>query len=305
MSKAVLIFAASLTVAGLAIGGGFAAPNVASAASCPTGSSTGLSVQTMTSGGVQRSYRLYVPTSYDASTPLPLVLNFHGFSSNAWQQERYSGFIDIAEREGFVLVTPDGTSTPRRWHIYGKWERGYVDDFAFTEDLIDEVSAGVCIDQARVYATGISNGAAMSSLLGCKSDRIAAIGPVAGSPYSALLCRNAGPVPVIAFHGTDDELVPCDGGNGGRRGLPGTPVRENMLGWAEHSGCDVTLQTERIASDVLLERYTICDEGADVLLYVIEGGGHTWPGARVVPWLGYTTLLISSSELIWSFFVAH
>jgi polyhydroxybutyrate depolymerase len=306
MSKAVLIFAVSLAAAVLAIGGGrFATPNIASAATCPAGASTGLSVQTMTSGGVQRSYRLYLPTSYDASTPLPLVLNFHGFSSNAWQQERYSGFIDIAEREGFVLVTPDGTSTPRRWYIYGKWERGYVDDFAFTEDLIDEVSASICIDQARVYATGISNGAAMSSLLGCKSDRIAAIGPVAGSPYSALLCRNAGPVPVIAFHGTDDALVPFDGGNGGRLGLPVTPVRENMLGWAEHNGCDLTLQTERIASDVVLERYTNCDEGADVLLYVIEGGGHTWPGARDVPWLGNTTHSISASELIWSFFEAH
>ncbi len=254
---------------------------------CPAGATTGLSVKMMTSSGIERSYRLYVPSSYDASAPVAMVLNFHGLGGSGQQQERGSGFIDIAEREGFVLVSPDGTNSPKRWYIYGKWERGYVDDFAFVDDLIDEVSASVCIDPARIFATGMSNGAGLSSLLGCENDRIAAIAPVAGSPYSAYLCRNAGPVPVIAFHGTDDTLVPFDGGNGGRLGLPVTPVRDNMRDWAEHNGCDMTLQTERIAEDVVLERYTNCDEGADVLLYVIEGGGHTWPGAtRDIRFLG-------------------
>jgi polyhydroxybutyrate depolymerase len=234
------------------------------------------------------------------------VLSFHGFGSNARQQETYSGFVEIAEREGFVLATPDGTNRPQRWYIYGRWERGYVDDFAFTEDLIDEVSALVCIDPARVYATGISNGGAMSAQLPCRTSRVAAIAPVAGSPYSDLLCRDAGPVPVIAFHGTDDEQVPFEGGSGGRFGLQVAPVRENMRDWAEHNGCEMTVLSERVAPDVVLERYGECDEGADVLLYVIEGGGHTWPGAdRDDSRLGRTAQSIDASELIWSFFEGH
>jgi polyhydroxybutyrate depolymerase len=234
------------------------------------------------------------------------VLNFHGFGGTAQQQELYTGFVDIAEREGFILVTPDGTNRPQRWYIYGKWERGYVDDFAFVEDLIDEVSASACVDPSRIYATGMSNGAGLSSLLACKSDRIAAIAPVAGSPYSELLCRTTGPTPVVAYHGTEDTLVPFNGGNGGRLGLPVTPVRENMRGWAEHNGCDMTLHSERIAADVVVERYTNCDQGADVVLYVIEGGGHTWPGSdREIRWLGKTTQSIDASELIWSFFASH
>ena len=274
--------------------------------SCPIGVSPGLTVATMASGGVERSYRLYVPSSYDGSTALPLLLNFHGFGSSALEQERYSGFVDVAEANGFVLVTPDGTNSPQRWYIYGRLEPGYVDDFAFVEELIDEVGATVCIDPGRIYATGISNGGAMSSLLGCNVGRIAAVAPVAGAPFSNASCDDAGPVPVIAFHGTADELVPFDGGNGGRLGLPITPVRDNMRAWAEHNGCDLTLHSERNAPDVVLETYTGCDEGADVQLYVIEGGGHTWPGAdRQIRILGATTQSIDASELIWEFFAQH
>jgi polyhydroxybutyrate depolymerase len=285
---------------------GTAAPPAASAACGASGQPESF-IETLDAGGVQRSYRLYIPASYDASTAAPLVLNFHGFASNALEQERYSGFPSLADREGFILATPEGTNDPQRWYIYGQLEAGYVDDFAFVDQLIDTISASYCIDPARVFATGISNGGGMSSLLGCKlNDRIAAIAPVAGSPYSELSCRGAGPMPVVAFHGTDDELVPFEGGPGGRLGLPVTGVRENMRQWAEHNGCNLTLQTERVAADVVLESYGGCADGADVHLYVIEDGGHTWPGARInVPGLGETTHSISASEIAWRFFSEH
>ena len=274
---------------------------------CPADATTGLSLGTITAGGIERGYRLYVPSSYDASTPLAMVLNFHGFGSNAAQQEDYSGFVSHAEANGFVLVTPDGSNNPQRWYIYGRLEPGFVDDFAFVEALIDTVSTAVCIDPARIFAAGISNGGGMSALLGCRSDRIAAVAPVAGAPFNASICTGAGPMPVIAFHGTEDDLVPFDGGSGGRLGLPIRPVRDNMRGWAEHNGCDLTLQTERIAADVVLERYTDCNEDAEVLLYVIEGGGHTWPGSGrgLAGVLRSTTQSIDASELIWQFFASH
>ena len=109
-------------------------------------------------------------------------------------------------------------------------------------------------------------------------------------------------MPVVAFHGTDDELVPFEGGPGGRLGLPVTGVRGNMRDWAEHNGCNLTLQTERIAEDVVLESYGGCADGAGVHLYVIEGGGHTWPGAsRDIALLGETTQSISATEIAWRF----
>ena len=275
--------------------------------SCGQSTATGSFIDSLESDGVQRSYRLYVPAAYDASSPVPLVLNFHGFGSHALEQERYSGYPALADREGFILVTPDGTNSPRRWYIYGEREPGYVDDTAFVERLIDSIAARYCVDPARIYATGISNGGGMTSQLGCRlNDRIAAIAPVAGSPYSELLCRDEGPMPIVAFHGTDDELVPFEGGPGGRLGLPINAVRDNMLGWAEHNGCNLTLQTHRIAADVVLESYAGCIGGADVHLYVIEGGGHTWPGSsRDIATLGSTTQSISASAVAWRFFAEH
>jgi polyhydroxybutyrate depolymerase len=248
-----------------------------------------------------------VPASYEASSPVPLVLNFHGFGSNALEQERYSGFAALADREGFIVATPEGTNSPQRWYIYSQLEPGYVDDFAFVGDLIDALSARYCIDAARVYAVGISNGGGMSSQLGCRlNGRMAAIAPIAGSPYSELSCRDAGPMPVIAFHGTEDTIVPFEGGPGGRLGLPINAVRDNMRDWAQHNGCNLTLETQRIADDVVLESYGGCSDGADVHLYVIEGGGHTWPGAtRNIAALGTTTQSISATELAWSFFTGH
>jgi polyhydroxybutyrate depolymerase len=267
----------------------------------------GSTIETLTSSGVERHYRLYVPSSYDASGPLPLVLNFHGFGSNAVEQERYSEVIDVAERHGFIAATPDGTNSPQRWYIYGQLEPGYVDDFDFVDALIDDLMEEYCIDQSRVYAMGISNGGGMTSLLGCRlNSRFAAIAPVAGSPYSSLVCNGAGPMPIVAFHGTDDDLVPFEGGPGGRLGLPINAVRDNMLGWAQHNSCSLDLQTQRIADDVVLESYTGCNAGADVHLYVIESGGHTWPGSsRNIAVLGSTTQSISATEVAWQFFAAH
>jgi polyhydroxybutyrate depolymerase len=262
---------------------------------------------TLDSGGVTRTYRLYVPAAYTPDRPAALVLNLHGFGSNARQHETYSHMTQQAETSGFVTVAPDGTNSPQRWYIYGSREPGYVDDFAFLSALIDDLSARLCIDLQQVYATGISNGAGMSSLAACRLyDKLAAIAPVAGSPYSALECRGKGPVPVIAFHGTEDQLVPFEGGPGGRLGLPTRSVRDNMLNWAKHNGCDLTLSSERVAADVVVESYGGCRNGADVRLYVVEGGGHTWPGANLdVAWLGETTHSIDATALLWDFFAAH
>jgi polyhydroxybutyrate depolymerase len=272
---------------------------------CGSTADTGISVGTIDSDGLIRSYRLYIPSSYDANAAMPLLLNFHGFGSNGVSQEAYSGLAEVAEREGFVLVSPDGTGSPPQWHIYGRLLPGFVDDYAFVERLLDHLEVTLCVDKSRVYAAGLSNGGGMAQALGCRlNDRIAAVGSVAGAPFNDAACTGKEPMPVIAFHGTADEVVAFEG-EGSLLGLNLPPVRTTMQQWAEHNGCEGEIHSERTAEDVVREAYDGCDESSAVQLYVIEGGGHTWPGALDRPGLGRITKSISASDLMWQFFEAH
>src|SRR5258706_3847373 len=127
--------------------------------------------------GLQRDYILYVPASYVPGTPAPLVLNFHGYTSNAFEQMFYGDFRPIADTAGFLIVHPNGTVDQlgnQHWNV--GWGTSTVDDVGFTNALIDSLSAQYDINQDRVYSTGMSNGGFMSYKLACDlSNRIAAI----------------------------------------------------------------------------------------------------------------------------------
>ena len=217
-----------------------------------------------------------------------------------------SGLPAKADEESFVLVTPQGTGDRPHWN-FTDFELGGPDDVSFIRDLLDTLESRLCIDPSRVYATGISNGAAMSVRLACDlADRVAAVGAVAGLYYPRD-CPSTRPVPVIAFHGTDDPVVPFEGGQiaAGLR-LSIRPIEESAADWAKHDGCGRGPEQERVAESVRLVRYTGCEWEAAVDLYIIEGGGHTWPGAAIdVPPLGATTHEIVATDLIWAFFEAH
>ena len=273
-------------------------------AGCGSFAPTGSSSSRLVSDGIERGFRLHIPEAYAPSTPAPLVLNFHGLGSNAVQQELYSGLIGKSDDAGFILATPEGSGSPQRWYFIDL-PGAEVDDFAFLRALIGHLSDTLCIDRSRIYATGMSNGGFMSAALACEmSDTFAAVAPVAGFTYLPS-CDGKPPVPIIVFHGTDDAVVPFAGGNIGLlpAALPG--VRETAARWAQHNGCGPMPDTERIASDVALERYAGCSGGAGVHLYVIEGGGHTWPGALPLPFLARTTQSIKAADLIWRFFADH
>ncbi len=262
--------------------------------------------RTMQSGGFERSYLLNLPPASDA--PAPLVLSWHGFGSNAVEQVLYTGLGQAGPARGYVVATPEGLGDPARWNVLGDPPTGAPDDLLFASDLLDELGSRLCLDLDRVYSTGMSNGAVVSSRLACVlGGRIAAIAPVAGV-IPPVACT--GPVPVLAFHGTADTTTPYEGGPVGgdaavaNAGVGFPAVPDSMAAWAALDGCAPAPESEEAAPQVRLLRFD-CPSGRDVASYVVEGGGHTWPGAIDVPWLGPVTSQISATALLLDFFDAH
>ena len=261
---------------------------------CTADQSPGDFYQTLvTAAGDDRAYRLHVPSRYRSDRFTPLVFDFHGYGRSAAEEEAYSQLVPIADRETFILVTPEGSGYPPAWDIVGVYAENGIDDVTFVAELLDTLATKVCVDTARVYATGLSNGAEMAAQVACTlPSRFAAAAPVAGVVYQG--CAG-GAVAVVSFHGTDDFNVPFEF----------TPPA--MADWAAHNGCDLSagIAVIQLSDHVTRESFAGCG-AAPVVLYVVDGGGHTWPGAEDdAGGVGPTTHEINASELIWEFFRAH
>lgn len=257
--------------------------------------------------GLLRRVLLRVPESYDPGTGTMLVLNFHGFSSADWQQELLTRMGAAAEARGFIVAYPQGVATS--WNAGDccgtAWVDG-VDDVGFVRAVLDRLERDYCIDPARVYATGMSNGGFFAHRLACElSDRIAAIAPVAGV-LGMDSCNPPRPVPVFHFHGTEDLLVPYEGGTPVVHelgaGIVFRSVEETLAHWAEHNGCEGGPVTTMRDGDVTCVEWTRCE--AETRLCTVDGGGHTWPGGLPVPFLGKTTTHLDATEAMLDFFDA-
>jgi polyhydroxybutyrate depolymerase len=258
-------------------------------AGCGNAFKAGDSVQTIDSYGGKRSYRLHVPPSYDPVAPWPVVLSFHGYSQSAEQQERYSGLNPLANQKGFIVVTPDGSSSPKGWNIVGVYDENGVDDVAFVRQLMAGLSTQLCVDQNRIFATGHSNGGEMAAQLACAApDLIASAAPVSGAVWQGCPGR---PVPIVTFQGTADKNVLYEWSSAA------------MNAWGQHNGCSGTPAVAKVSAHVSRKNWQKCK--ADTVLYAIDGGGHTWPGSKVAGGAGPVTQEINASNLIWSFFAAH
>jgi polyhydroxybutyrate depolymerase len=263
------------------------------------------------SGGEERSYLLHVPESYDPSSPAPLVISMHGFAEWPGHQMEISRWNEEADRRLFFAVYPAGTGFPLRWRIRG--EDGEADvpmtDVNFLSDLIDALLEEYNIDPARIYANGLSNGGGMADMLACTlSDRIAAVGGVAGAYlFPPERCRPSRPVPVMAFHGTADPIVPYGGGGSPSFDYPFPPVTEWAAGWAARNGCAADPVHLPSTGEVTGIQYVQCRNAADVILFTVHGGGHTWPGGEALPeWLtGRTSQDIDATHEMWQFFHRH
>lgn len=270
-------------------------------------------------GEFKRFYRIHVPPAYDGKTPLPLVLVFHGRSELARDIAEITRFSKLADRQGFIVVYPVGIR--EHWND-GRiatpiFAAGNYDDVGFIATLLQRLEGSLAIDMNRIYATGMSNGGMFVQRLACELDgTFAAIGPVAGTLPVDITprCTPKQPVSVIEFHGTNDAYVHWQGGSVRAVGGKTLSVPKTVAHWRALDHCAETPDIEYGPHNdpdepqrVRRERYGSCREGTEVVLYAIEGGGHTWPGGPDDPLLfaGAVNRDISATNLIWRFFSEH
>ncbi len=256
---------------------------------------------TISSGGIKRTFKLHIPHRYASDTATALVLNFHGRTSNAFAQEQLSEFSLLADEQGFIVVYPQATGSPSTWEDFPESGSG-VDDVQFTRDLIAHLSIELNIDPARIYATGLSNGGGMANRLACDlADRIAAIAPIAGGYYDWEKCTPSRPVPVIAFHGQRDEIIPYYGTNlEGVVNLPALPIW--AADWAARNQCAPAPKHTSTGGVITTDSWSHCANGADVVLYSLTMEGHYWP---ITTFGGDVFDPTTVNDLIWEFFTAH
>ena len=260
--------------------------------------------------GLERSHKLYIPTNFTPN--MPLVLNLHGYTSNAFQQVFYSSMTTVAESNDFMLVFPEGTTDQYGVTFWNSEIAGEdVDDLGYLIALIDSMIVNYQVDADRVYMCGMSNGGFMSYYSACEmTDKIAAIASVTGTMNNVIYdnCNPTRSIPVLEIHGTQDSTVPY-------LGLENSGSFQTMMAtedvvdfWVNHNNCSQTevIELENLSSTDLSTvtrfSYTGGTNGASVELYRVNEGGHTWPGSIIsLPGI-VTNHDINASEVIWEFF---
>lgn len=274
--------------------------------------------------GVSRNYLLYVPASYDSTQAVPLVIAFHSMFQTTTQMAGYSGWIPVADEHNFLLLYPKGMGTASdfssttemlAWNTNHRPDETFVDDVAFVNALLDELTKSFCIDPDRVYATGLNYGAAMSNRLACElSDRIAAFGPVsAASDYASEMiledgCHPDYPVSIMAFQGTmgagndpsADIMAKQFAGD-----LSAGDEETWLMQWLKINACEqspVQLDPIGKVSGIAFSR---CAGNAEIVLYQVADMKIAWPGATVELWGEVANKDVNASEMLWEFFAAH
>lgn len=261
-------------------------------------------VNSIVSGGISRSYRLYIPAAYTGNTSRPLVIDFHGYTSNASNEQLYTNFMPIADTANFLILYPEGTTL----NGVPYWNAGIsnteVNDVQFISELIGTLKNNYAIDANSIYACGMSNGGFMSHTLACVlNNKIAAIASVTGSMFYSQYsnCSPNRPVPVMQISGTADATVPYAGNT------TMLPIDTLVKHWVVKNNCNLSPQIDTLPDintgdgcTAIHYVYGGGTAGATCELYKIIGGGHSWPGSPYI--VGTTNLDFSASLQIWRFF---
>ena len=281
----------------------------------------------VTHQNLRRSYLVHVPPQASGKRALPVVLSFHGGGSNAEVMRAYTRMDLSADRDGYIVVYPNGSSGLQGRFL--TWNAGaccgpaavlQVDDVGFSLAVLDDIAARIPIDKARVYATGLSNGAMMAYRLAAEaSPRIAAVAGVAGT-IAMQSIKASRPVPVMHIHSTQDPIARYDGGIGAPTSIADTralnmSVEDMLRKWLDHDGCALkpalveTISGQAGTPDehhsAIRRVYRPCREGVEVVLLQLSGAGHVWPGGvrdYNPQLLGTGTAVIDANTEMWKFF---
>jgi polyhydroxybutyrate depolymerase len=253
-------------------------PPVATCSLSPT-AKPGETTETLSIGGLSRTYIVHVPAGYTGKTLVPVVFDYHPLDVSASTWKNITTWGATADAEGFIVVWPQGYMNS--WNVGRCCDPALsqdVDDVAFTRAILTKLSAGVCVDTKRVYATGCSNGGGMSYKLACDAaDMIAAVAPVdfdcvtgAASNPSCGSCSPSRPISERQFRSTGDMFVPYDGGpTSVVAGLVFPGALANFSTWAGIDHCTGGPQVE--ASESACQTYSACGASTEVTLCTSSG----------------------------------
>lgn len=271
-----------------------AAPTPTPVAGCNTRAAVPASYTTNVHG-VARTYRVHLPAGYNGRKAFPLILAYPGHAEPSARFERYTGLSALPA----IVVYPDGllgTDGTVAWQG-APYSSPQADDIAFTSTILREVRANLCVNRARTYAVGHSNGGGLVSMLACRlPGDFAAYAIVNGALYAqsqAACTTSRAPASIIDFHGTADPTIRYNGGEHLGGSYP--PIFAAAQSWARRNGCVPTPLTIPITNSVTQFVWPLCNAlGSEVSHYRITGGKHRWPVGN-----------IAATRLIWQFFNRH
>jgi len=274
---------------------------------------------TIEQGGLKRAYKVHVPVTYRPATPAPLLVAMHGGggSMDLQASDAHYGLISKSDREGFVVVFPNGFSQLASGK-FATWNAGNccaaardrnADDVGFIRQMVENLFLQLNIDRQKVFATGMSNGGLMAHRLACEaSDLFKAIAPVAGTDNTKT-CTPTNPVSVLLIHARDDDHVLFNGGAGkplkASTVTDFTSVPETVSRWVGRNGCTGAPQRVLEVPGAYCDRYVACQGGARVELCVTETGGHSWPGGTKARGNKAGSTAISADDVMWDFFMGR
>jgi len=279
---------------------------------------TGVTNIELRGGGAVHDVRIFVPSAARraGSKRLAVVIDWPGLGLTGLQEALVSNYETLAQAQGFVVVHPTGLPTEavpqNSWELVNSYDPNR-DDLAFADTLIDSLIAHWCVDPARVYSTGYSNGAFFTARLACeRANRIAGAVMVAGVFHPAG-CKPARPVPMYAYDGTADATIPYDGGGKsalaesawpGIKGFFDNVIPDEFAKFATDFKCNQVPKATLVGPDVIRHDYVGCKHGVPMSFFEVVGGGHTWPGsplASVLKPFGNTSDTVNATTDAWAF----
>lgn len=305
--------------------------------------------ETVDVDGVTRNFILHLPTGYSPQQRYPVMILLHAQNQDPDDMERLTHFNQLADKDAIIAIYP-AAAQRGEWNIgvhqeeqpvymprrgYGRRGGGYpgggypgsgrggenpnasrsrsepADDVAFLNQMLDQLELKYSIDKNRIYAAGLGDGGFMALRVGCNlADRVAGIAAVGAALPKTMICLPAHPASAIFIDGTDDPIVPYDGGTYKPGHFHVLSAEDSARSWAKFDHCAEKPKQAKIpppekgAKETRTYTYSGCQADAQVALYSVKNGGNTWPGGEqymTEKEIGKTSNAINANEVIWGF----